>query len=283
MEAAAMPAAQPTPADLDTLGTLLREAARLHILPHAADPRARLKDDGSWVTDADLAMQRHLQSRLGERWPAVPLLGEEMSPQRQLELMRAEAAAPDGAGLWVLDPLDGTSNFAAGLPAFGPSLAWVQGGRVRLGLVLDVMRDELFDAALGRGARLQGRPLRCPAAPPLRRAIACVDFKRLPAALAGRLATAPPYASQRSLGSVALDWCWVAAGRFHVYVHGSQGLWDFAAGSLILAEAGGSAQTLQGDEVFDNSLRKRSALAAVDDALLREWASWVAEAGGAGA
>jgi myo-inositol-1(or 4)-monophosphatase len=271
----------PTPDDLDALGALLREAAQLHILPHAADPRARLKDDGSWVTDADLAMQRHLQQRLAQRWPDVALLGEEMTPEQQQGLMRTEAATPDGPGLWVLDPIDGTSNFTAGLPAFGPSLAWVQAGRVRLGLVLDVMRDELFDAALGHGARLQRRPLRCPAAPAMRRAIACVDFKRLPHALAARLATAPPYASQRSLGSVALDWCWVAAGRFHLYVHGAQGLWDYAAGSLILAEAGGSAQTLQADEVFDNSLRKRSALAAVDSALLREWADWVAEAGSA--
>ena len=268
----------PHPGDLDALGALLREAAREHILPRAADPRARLKDDGSWVTDADLGMQRHLQARLAERWPEVPLLGEEMSPQRQLELMQAEAASPEGPGLWVLDPLDGTSNFAAGLPAFGPSLAWVQAGRVRLGLVLDVMRDELFDAALGHGARLQGRALRCPGAPPMRRAIACVDFKRLPAALAARLATAPPYASQRSLGSVALDWCWVAAGRFHVYVHGAQGLWDFAAGCLVLDEAGGSSQTLRGEAVFDNSLDKRSALAAVDRALLREWADWVRQA-----
>lgn len=268
----------PSPADRDRLGTLLREAARLHILPRAADPRARLKDDGSWVTDADLGMQREIQEGLAHLWPAVPLLGEEMSAERQHALMRAEAAAPQGPGLWVLDPLDGTSNFTAGLPAFGPSLAWVQGGRVRLGLVLDVMRDELFDAALGHGARMQGLALHCPPAPRMRRAIACVDFKRLPAPLATRLATAPPYASQRSLGSVALDWCWVAAGRFHLYVHGAQGLWDYAAGSLVLSEAGGDAQTLQGEPVFDNSLRKRSALAAVDGALLCEWTQWIAAA-----
>ena len=116
----------------------------------------------------------------------------------------------------------------------------------------------------------------------MRRAIACVDFKRLPRALAVQLATEPPYASQRSLGSVALDWCWVAAGRFHLYLHGSQGLWDYAAGSLILAEAGGCAQTLQADAVFDNSLRKRSALAAVDATLLHDWARWIARSAAAG-
>ncbi len=268
----------PSATDRDRIGALLREAARRHILPHAADPRARLKADGSWVTDSDLAMQECLQQALAASWPAIALLGEEMSPQQQQQLLADEAATPDGPGLWVLDPLDGTRNFAAGLPAFGPSLAWLQGGRIRLGWVLDVMRDELFDAALGHGARLDGTPLRCPPAPELRRAIACVDFKRLPAPLATGLATRPPYASQRSLGAVALDWCWLAAGRFHLYLHGAQGLWDYAAGSLVLAEAGGSAQTLQGEPVFDPSLRPRSALGALDSALLRQWSDWIAAA-----
>ena len=66
-----------------------------------------------------------------------------------------------------------------------------------------------------------------------------VDFKRLPATLGCNLATHPPYRSQRSIGSVALDWCWLAAGRLQLYLHGGQRLWDYAAGRLIFAEAGG--------------------------------------------
>ena len=261
------------------IGELLRELARTQIVPRARAPGARLKDDGSWVTDADLAMQRQLQAELAARWPAVALLGEEMSEARQHELLRVEAAAPDGAGLWVLDPLDGTSNFAAGLPAFGPSLAWLQGGRVRAGWVYDVMRDELFSAVEGGGAWLGDTPLQVPArSRALRQALACVDFKRLDAALAARLATRPPYASQRAIGSVALEWCWVAAGRFDIYLHGAQGLWDYAAGLLILHEAGGVSRTLDGDTVFVHALQRRSALCAGDPALLDAWADWLAAA-----
>lgn len=265
--------------DIATVAALLRIAARNEILPRAQDPAARLKADGTWVTDADVAMQRRVQHELAALWPHIPLLGEEMPTQQQARLMAAEAAAPEGPGLWVLDPLDGTSNFAAGLPVFGPSLAWVRGGRVQLGAVYDVMRDELFSAALGEGAQLNGHPLLVPAtAVPLAKTIACVDFKRLPAPLAARLATHPPYSSQRSIGSVALDWCWVAAGRFHLYLHGSQGLWDYAAGCLILAEAGGHARTLAGEPVFNNTLDKRSALCAGDVLLFEQWAAWVADA-----
>ena len=76
-----------------------------------------------------------------------------------------------------------------------------------------------------------------------------IDFKRLDGPLATRLATEIPYASQRSFGSVALDWCWLAAGRCHIYLHGRSHLWDYAAGELILAEAGGYSCTLDGEPV----------------------------------
>ncbi|MGC8507603.1 MAG: inositol monophosphatase family protein [Thiomonas sp.] len=266
-----------TSPDLALVSALLRHAARDEILPRAQAPDARLKADGTWITDADLAMQARVQRELAALWPHIPLLGEEMTAQEQQRLMAEEAAAPNGPGLWVLDPLDGTSNFSAGLPVFGPSLAWIQGGKVRLGVVVDVMRDEVFAAALGAGAWLNGQPLRVPAAvPPLAKTIACIDFKRLSAPLATALAIRPPYASQRSIGSVALDWCWVASGRFHLYLHGSQGLWDYAAGSLILAEAGGNSQTLPGEPVFNNTLDKRSAVCAGDAGLYAQWVQWLA-------
>ncbi|MEW6559702.1 MAG: inositol monophosphatase family protein [Pseudomonadota bacterium] len=262
--------------ELAIVSALLRNAARGEILPRAQSPDPRLKADGTWITDADLAMQTRVQRELAALWPDIPLLGEEMSAAEQQRLMAEQAAAPDGPGLWVLDPLDGTSNFSAGLPVFGPSLAWIRGGRVRLGVVVDVMRDEVFSAALGAGAQLNGQPLRVPQGPPpLPKTIACIDFKRLSAPLATQLAMRPPYASQRSIGSVALDWCWVAAGRFHLYLHGSQGLWDYAAGSLILQEAGGHAQTLGGEAVFNNTLEKRSAVCAGDAGLFAQWVQWL--------
>ncbi|MDY0328874.1 MAG: inositol monophosphatase family protein [Thiomonas sp.] len=271
-----MPSPHAVP-ELALVSALLRNAARGEILPRAQSPDPRLKADGTWITDADLSMQTRVQRELAALWPHIPLLGEEMTPEVQQRLMAQEAAAPQGPGLWVLDPLDGTSNFSAGLPIFGPSLAWIQGGKVRLGVVVDVMRDEVFSAALGAGALLNGQTLRVPAStPPLAKTIACIDFKRLPAPLAAQLAVHPPYASQRSIGSVALDWCWVAAGRFHLYLHGSQGLWDYAAGSLILSEAGGHGQTLAGEAVFNNTLEKRSAVCAGDAGLFAQWVRWLA-------
>ncbi len=276
-----MPAPHALP-DLALVSALLRNAARAEILPRAQSPDPRLKADGTWVTDADLAMQTRVQHELAALWPHIPLLGEEMAAVAQQQLMAKEAASPDGPGLWVLDPLDGTSNFSAGLPVFGPSLAWIQGGRVRLGVVVDVMRDEVFSAALGAGAFLNGQPLHVPATHvPLSKTIACIDFKRLSAPLAMQLAMRPPYSSQRSIGSVALDWCWVAAGRFHLYLHGSQGLWDYAAGSLILSEVGGHGQTLAGEAVFNNTLEKRSAVCAGDAGLFAQWTQWLAVNGGA--
>ena len=105
--------------------------------------------------------------------------------------------------------------------------------------------------------------------------MALIDLKRLDAELASRLAAAPPYRSQRSFGSVALDWCWLAAGRCHVYLHGRQKLWDYAAGCLILTEAGGSAITLEGEPVFRPTLEPRSAAAALDPDIFLQWKDWL--------
>jgi myo-inositol-1(or 4)-monophosphatase len=110
----------------------------------------------------------------------------------------------------------------------------------------------------------------------LRRSIAVVDFKRLPAALAAALVASPPYSSQRYFGSGALEWAWLAAGRFQVYLHGRQKLWDYAAGALILAEAGGLAESLDGGPIYTEALQPRSAVAACDAALFEAWKAWLA-------
>lgn len=258
-----------TPSQLTTLETLVRTAAREELLPRFRHTHAQAKPDGSWVTEADLAMQARLQAELAALHPDVALLGEEMEGAAQAQLL-AQAGHSE-AGLWVLDPLDGTSNYAAGIPVFAVSLALMRQGRIEAGIVYDPALDESFAALRGHGATLNGQPLRTPAYPlPLAKTVACVDFKRLPSTLAARLAAAPPYASQRSIGSVALDWCWVAAGRFQVYAHGRQSLWDYAAGSLVLAEAGGHADTLSGQPAALD-LQPRSAVCAGDAALFAQW------------
>lgn len=229
------------------------------------------KQDGSIVTEADYAMQHALQTSLQQRWPQVAFLGEEMSPAEQEKIL-----TQNNSGVWVVDPLDGTSNFSLGIPCFAVSLALIVAGQIELGIVYDPVRDECFSAQRGSGARLNDQRLNLVTLDNVdTMTVGLVDFKRLTPQLAGRLASSPPYKSQRSFGSVALDWCWIAAGRGDVYVHGKQKLWDYAAGQLILAEAGGFASTLQGEPVYNGSLESRSAVLAINQQLFDVWLAYL--------
>lgn len=256
--------------ELRHLCRCLRQAASGPLGRPAA---ARRKADGSLVTGADLEVQARLARRLPADWPGTRVLGEEDAPAAQAGLL----AAHGEGGLWVLDPLDGTTNFAWGLPWYSVSCALLDEGGTVLAAVWDPHRDECFAARRGGGAWLDGVPLAAPPPPAeLADCIALVDFKRLPPDLAVRLARRPPWRSQRNFGSVALEWCWLAAGRGHLYLHGGQHLWDCAAGSLVLAEAGGRAATLDGGPVMDARLGKRSVVAALDEALFERWRAWLA-------
>jgi myo-inositol-1(or 4)-monophosphatase len=260
---------------LAELRAVVRAAAREHLLERfSAVQHHAVKDDGSLVTEVDHAMQRSLQIELAQRWPQYGFLGEEMSGAEHARL----AATPAG-GLWCLDPLDGTSNYAAGVPFFAVSLALLIDGQPALGVVYDPVRDECFMASRDRGAWLNDSPLSLAAtsAREMRRSIACVDFKRLQPELAARLAARPPYGSQRNFGASSLEWCWLADGRFHLYLHGGQKLWDYAGGSLVLAEAGGVARTLEGDQVFAFGLTPRSVVAATHASLFSAWSTWLGE------
>ena len=256
---------------LEQLQAIIIRAAREELLPRFTKVSRAHKADGSIITEADLTMQKHIEGELNALFPDYAFVGEEMSEAEQDALM-SDTSRP----IWILDPLDGTSNFAAGLPNFAPSLALLKDGEVVLGIIYDPMRDECFSALKGEGAWLNGealgqhRPIG-----PLSKGIGLVDYKRLSPELATRLATAQPFSSQRSIGSVALDWAWMAAGRCHVYLHGKQRLWDYGAGFLILMEAGGQACTLEGESVFQPHLKPRSAVASLDQSLFEEWTTWI--------
>ena len=256
--------------DLTELMAVVSEAADKELLPRFRSTGLALKDDGSVVTEADLAMHRRLRAVFEQRWPEIPVLSEEMPAAEQQALLERPAAR-----VWCVDPLDGTSNFAAGLPFFAVSVALICDGWPVLGVVVDPLRKEVFGAEQGRGACLNGERLTTAGGVSLRESLALVDFKRLSPDLAQRLAVCPPYRSQRSFGSVALDWCWLAANRCHVYLHGRQKVWDYAAGWLVLHEAGGVSQTLEGKAVFDARMQPCSAVAAGDAVLLAEWAAWL--------
>ena len=168
-------------------------------LPHRCHITRRHKADGSLVTEADLVVQRRIRAALREQWPEHGFLGEEMEHAEQEQALQCL-----DQGVWCLDPLDGTNNFASGIPYYAVSLAFLQGNGVRLAIVYDPSRDECFTAAEGQGAWLNDQPLQCqPAGIGLHEAMALVDFKRLPGDMLDRLVRQPPYASQRSFGAVA--------------------------------------------------------------------------------
>lgn len=257
--------------DLVQLSELVRAAARAELLPRFTRVTQSHKLDGSILTEADLAMDAHLRTELARRWPQIGFLSEEMSSAEQAQcLARSETL------LWCLDPLDGTSNFAAGIPYFGVSLALLENAQPALGLIYDPIRDECFTTLKTRGSWLNHAPLQTAAiALPLAKSIALIDFKRLNPGLRQALLDTPPYHSQRNFGSCALEWAWLAAGRGHIYLHGGQKLWDFAAGALLLSEAGGASFTLQGEAVFAPVLTPRSVLASPDPALANQWRDWL--------
>ncbi len=249
---------------------VVRKVAAEEIMPRYLKVAHRRKADGSLFTEADLAAQDALARLLPQIHPG-PVVGEEMTQEQQ-----AERWIAGEEGLWCVDPIDGTSNFVNGLPYFAVSVALMRSGRSVLGVVYDPVADEMFHARKGQGAYLNDEPLPIKLQVPLlRNAMAQVDFKRLPARLAQALAASPPYSSQRNFGASTLEWCYVAAGRFDVYLHGGQKLWDYAAGSLILEEAGGRMGTLSSDDFWADKLWHRAVLAARDAKLFDAWKDWV--------
>lgn len=252
------------------LESVVRDIAREEILPRYLKSARNRKSDGSLFTEADLESQRCFTEALPKLLPG-PVLGEEMSPEEQGRLWNEGRR-----GLWCIDPIDGTTNFANGIPFFAVSIAYLVDHEPRFGVVYNPITDESFYAAKGAGAFLNGTelPLR-PGAPRLNEAVAGVDFKRISHHLADELAVRPPYYSQRNFGSSALEWCFVAAGRLDVYLHGGQMLWDYAAGQLILSEAGGQAMALDGGTLMAGPAVKRGIIAAASPALFTEWRAWV--------
>lgn len=249
-----------------TLKQGLVQLAKQQVLSRFEQITVERKADGSLLTEADTEMQKATQLFLQQQWPQYDFLGEESSPQQQ------KAALESSQGCWILDPVDGTSNFASGIPFFSVSLALVIQGKVVAGLIYDPVREELFAARQGLGAELNDQPLSASCWQTcLKQCIGVIDFKRLKPQLAKKLIEQVPYASQRSFGSVALDWCWIAAGRGQIYCHGAQNIWDYAAGWLILEEAGGQSATLDGEAVFCNEIVKRSAIAATTPSLFKAW------------
>jgi myo-inositol-1(or 4)-monophosphatase len=166
-----------------------------------------------------------------------------------------EATSPSGPSdarhRWIIDPVDGTTNFVHGLALFSVSIALEIDGRIELGVVYDPIGDELFTAERGEGARLNGRRLQVTPCRALIDALLVTGFPYHPRG--GRRHQVDVFGvflerarAVRRLGSAALDLCYVAAGRFDAFWEDELHPWDFAAGALLVAEAGGSVTDYAG-------------------------------------
>jgi myo-inositol-1(or 4)-monophosphatase len=255
---------------LEAVVAAVKEVTRTEVMPRFMRVKHERKADKSVYTEADLAAQNALVHKL-TAIADYPIIAEEMTENEQVE----QWLASDG-NVWCVDPIDGTSNFANGLPYFALSVALLHAGRPLLGVILDPCAGELFYAEKDKGAFMNDTrlPLKTHV-PKLEHAIAGIDFKRLPQQLRLQLAVEMPFASQRNFGASVLEWCYAAAGRYDVYLHGGQKLWDYAAGSLMLAEAGGHICSFEHDDFWAAPLWKRPVIGALDAGLFEQWKNWL--------
>jgi myo-inositol-1(or 4)-monophosphatase len=195
------------------------------------------------VTDADQASEAALLPFLRARYPHHAILAE-------------ESGITQGTGLrWLIDPLDGTTNYAHRVPHFCVSIAVDGPDGVLAGVVYDPMLDELFSAARGEGATLNGRPLKASGTTQMERALLCTgfpyDLRERPEGPLGLFTRIVRRAQGiRRTGSAALDLAYVAAGRFDGFFEFGLKPWDIGAGSLLVREAGGQMSQIDG-QPFD--------------------------------
>jgi len=251
--------------------TLMREVAATELMPRFKHVHAEKKHDGSIVTEADRAVEAVLAAALPQLYDC-PVLGEEMPEIEQRRIWR------EATWCWCVDPLDGTANFANGKRYFGISVALMHKRMSVFGVVLDPNTGEVFHAVRHGGACLDGKRIK--QAPTKHLAEALIEvgrFKRL-----GRLGVAlfenKPGRKISMSGASVLQWCHMACGRVDAFLHAGEQPWDYAAGALILEEAGGRIATLHHDDYWRSDGTgdwSKSVIAARHPALFDEWKRWV--------
>ena len=256
--------------ELATIQSIIQGSAELSLTAYFKQSTASFKNDGSIVTEADIAMQEAMTSGLRQHYPNVMMLSEESSDQEQLKAMES------GQDYWCMDPLDGTNNYHNTLPLFSVSLALISDNQIIMAIVYDPVRQEFFSALKGHGLWINDSKVKPPEQPQkMKHSIAFVDFKRLNMDLKLPLIQQPPYKSQRNIGTCALEWAWLAAGRVQLLLHGGEKFWDYAAGCLLASEAGGISETIEGESIFNGTLSPRSVIAASNADLFEQWTNWI--------
>jgi myo-inositol-1(or 4)-monophosphatase len=223
----------------DTAVAAARSAGRILIARWQEARDIQYKGESDLVTDADRRAEEAIVAMIRARFPEHRVLAEEGSAGGDSEEFR-----------WIVDPLDGTTNYAHGYPHFAVSIAVERGGSTLIGVVFDPVLDELFLARNGGGAWMNGRPLAVSAVDQLLRALVCSGFpydrRRFGPVLRRWAHFARRCQALRRTGSAALDICYVAAGRFDGFWEDGLHPWDTTAGVLLVLEAGGRVTDFRG-------------------------------------
>ncbi len=217
---------------LDFTIAMAREAGGILRDKYTQPREIHAKGWRDFYTDADLAAQAAIVDRIQTRDPQAAILAEE------------NIQPPTGAtSIWVIDPLDGTTNYSRHIPVFSVSIALVQAGRPVVGVIYDPLSEDLFAAEADRGATLNGQPIHVSAVNDIADAVIGLDWGRGEEARTRELEwlrrTGLQSRTIRAIGSAALGMCYLAAGWIDVYYHGALMPWDGAAGQIIIEEAGG--------------------------------------------
>ena len=256
---------------LDAIVALVRDVSALELMRRFRHVQAERKHDGSLVTEADRAVDAALVAALPKLFDC-PVLGEEMPGPEQRRIWR------EAGWCGCVDPLGGTTNFAKGKRYFGISVALMHDRKSVFQVVFDPNTGEVFHARREGGAYLDGKRLKPGATKRLAEASVEVGrFKRL-----GRLGVAlfenRPFRKLSMSGASILQWCHMACGRVDAFVHAGEQPWDYAAGALILEEAGGRIATLHHDDYWRRDPTgdwSKSVIAARHPALFDEWKRWI--------
>jgi myo-inositol-1(or 4)-monophosphatase len=224
---------------MDVAGDAARLAGQIIQDRFLTSLQVSFKGRADIVTDVDLAVEKAVLDLLRDEYPEFGILAEESQP--------VETGSPY---TWVVDPLDGTRNYAMGIPHFCTVVALARDGEVVLGVTYDPVRQEIFTAQAGKGALVNGQPLSVSDKQEIDQALLCFDLGYVDekAGLALELVRSlwPGIQGFRLMGSAALGLAYAAAGRVDMYFHHALAPWDTASGLLLVSEAGGVVVDRQG-------------------------------------
>ncbi|MFC4810741.1 inositol monophosphatase family protein [Paenibacillus sp. GCM10023250] len=205
------------------------------------------------VTEVDKGAETMIRNLVGTHFPHHSFLGEEGVEPGPEASAKALQSVQDAEYLWIVDPVDGTTNFVHGFPFFSVSIALAYRGEVIVGVVYDPMRDELFVAEKGKGAYVRGRRMAVSGEAALQDSLLATGFPAdpnyaRPLNMKQLQAIVPQVRNVRSAGSAALHMAYVAAGRVTGFWEVGLNAWDLAAGALLVKESGGNVTDMQGND-----------------------------------